>query len=497
MKREDSIWWSNGFTKEWWKSLDEADQMAFLDALTPEEIESFHCDWLVWGRDNQLAPEGDDDWDTWVVNCGRGFGKTRIGSEKVRRWVEVDGIKRLCLLGQGEDDVREVMIEGESGIIACSPSHMKPKFYPSVGCGHLIWPNGAVAFVYSAADPDALRGPQFQKAWCDEPMAFNPEAREKAIANLEMGLRLGPRPQVLYTTTPRPHRWIRELKHRSETDPGIRFTTGSTYDNAENLSPTFMKKITRLYGGTSLGRQELHAEILGDEAGALFTPTNLDKHRILPPAHLREDRHACFEAVRKFAKTCEKVVIGVDPNTTNTSTAHGAGVVAVGLKNGRRFALWDCSETGGPMKWANAALKAYEDFMADEIVAEVNQGGDMVKILIEQAAKERQMDVKVVKVRAYRGKVRRAEPVGASYERGQCSHMAPVGTKDDPGPMYFLETQMCSLHDKFDPTGEDYDRADALIYGMVRLARNTDDDSTDDGGMVFTFQDFRSEAEAA
>jgi phage terminase large subunit-like protein len=496
VRREDSIWWSNGFTKEWWASLDKDGRTAFLEALAPEEIESFSTDWRVWGRDNQLAPDGDDNWETWVILAGRGFGKSRTGSEHVRNWVERDGIRRLCLLGQGEDDVREVMIEGESGIIACSPAEWRPKFYPSVGCGHLIWPNGAVAFVYSAADPEALRGPQFQKAWVDEPMAFNPEAREKAISNLEMGLRLGPNPQIIYTTTPKPHRWLRELREKGKTDTGIRFTKGSTYDNADNLSPKFIKKVTKNFGGTSLGRQELYADELGDEEGALFTPANLDKFRVLPPVHLITDEHACYEWARKFARTCDRVAVGVDPNTSSSKTAHAAGVVVVGLKGGRRYALWDASVDGGPLTWGKAAVVAFEDFMADEIVAEVNQGGDMVKVLIEQIAKERETDVKVVKVRAWRGKQRRAEPIGASYEQGKCSHTMPVGHEEQPGPFYKLERQMCALHDGFDPTGEDYDRADALVYAMIRLARKDGDDSTDDAGAVFTFDNFRT-AEAA
>lgn len=419
---------------------------------------------------------------------------TRTGSEQVRNWVENEGVGRLCLLGQGEDDVREVMIEGESSILACSPPWFRPKFYPSVGSGRLEWPNGATAYVYSAADPEALRGPQFEKAWVDEPMAMPAEARAKAISNLRMGLRLGKRPQIIYTTTPKPHRWLTEMVEKAKTNPKIRVTRGTTHENAANLAPTFLESILDDYDGTALGRQELYAEILGDEAGALFLPSTLDKHRILPPPGATEgEEYAAW--LKGFARTCERVVVGVDPNIVAKGTAHAAGIVPVGLRNGRRHVLADYSTKGGPLVWANRALDAYEDFLADEMVVEVNQGGDLVKMVIEQAARERGIDVKVAKVRASKGKQRRAEPVAAAYEQGKVAHMGPVGHEKAPGPFYLLEKQLCALHDAYDPTGEDFDRADALVWAATRLSKKgVGGDTSGPGAGIYLFSQFGSAA---
>lgn len=497
MRRQDSPWWSAGFTKAWWIGLSMAERDRFLEALSPEELESFFRDWRVWGRDNQLAPDGDDNWSTWLRLCGRGEGKTRSGAEHVIDR-ERRGFGRMCLLGQGEDDVREVMIEGESGVIACAPRDRRPKFYPSVGAGRLEWPSGAVAFVYSAADPEALRGPQFQYAWVDEPLAFNPEARQKAISNLRFGLRLkgpnGEPPQLMYTTTPKPHRWLKDLVKRAATDPRIRVTRGSTLDNIENLSAEAVADMRAEYEGTQLGRQELYAEILSDEAGALFHDTNLDKHRIMPPAEVlgaleRGDTETYDHWLRAFARTCEKVVVGVDPNTTDTATSHAAGIVVAGKKAGRRFTIKDASIGGGPRKWSQRCIEMYEFFDADEMVVEVNQGGDLIKMVVEAEARLQGVDIVFKKVRAWKGKRRRAEPVAAAYERGDVSHIGPVGHEKAPGPMYRLETQLCALHDGHDPTGEDFDRGDANNYAHQRLGRKGDDDSetAEAGGGFFAF----------
>jgi phage terminase large subunit-like protein len=474
MRRSDSEWWSAGFTKEWWLGLSERQRMAVLDEMDEDQVWSFTTDWRIWGRDAQLAPEGDENWDVWFICAGRGFGKSRTGTEQVRDWVERQGVGRICLLGQGEDDVREVMIEGVSGILNCSPPNWRPKFYPSVGCGHLIWPNGATGFVYSAADPEALRGPAFEKAWIDEALAFQPDARDKALSNLELGMREGESPQIIHTSTPKPDRWLQGMYAESLRDKSIRFTFGSTYDNADNLSSKFIKRIRKKYEGTSLGRQEVHAEILGDEEGALFTPANLDRYRIKPPEGVDHDEFALQKA-----RECDKVVVGVDPNGED-STSHAAGVVVAGRKGDRRFTLADRSTRGGPQKWAIAAVNAFVDFEADCIVAETNHGGEMVKMVIEMVAKEMGVDVTVKKVKASRGKKRRAEPIGTAYDQGRVSHVGLVGHKDDPGPFYLLEQQLCSIHQKVDPTGEDFDRADANNWAHFHLAKKTDDDDDDD-----------------
>src|SRR5882762_864090 len=202
MRREESEWYQLGFTRPWFKSLDAIGKEEFLDALTDEELESWAKDWRVQARDEQLIPDGI--WTTILANCGRGWGKTKFGNEFIKDGVERGEFGRVALVGQGEDDVREVAVEGESGLIAIASKGFTPKFFPSVGAGRLVYPNGAICFVYSAADPEALRGPQFHAGVIDEPMSFSPENRQKVVSNLNFGLRLGTRPRKVFTTTPKP-----------------------------------------------------------------------------------------------------------------------------------------------------------------------------------------------------------------------------------------------------------------------------------------------------
>jgi phage terminase large subunit-like protein len=505
MRREDSKWWRAGFTSGWWGKLTAGQKLAVMDTLTPLELEDFYRDWRIWGRDNQLAPDGDDNWTTWLLLAGRGFGKTRTLSEQVIERERM-GYGRMCLLGQGEDDVREVIIEGESGVIACAPRDRRPKFYPSVGQGRLEWPSGALAFVYSAADPEALRGPQFQFAGVDEALAFPPEARTKALSNLRFGLRLpgpqGQAPQTIHTTTPKPHRWLKELVKRAETDPRIRITRGSTLDNRANLAAEAVEDMLAEFDGTALGRQELYAEILGDEDGALVTEAMLDKYRIMPPPDVMDaikagDMGGYWKWTQEFAWSCERVVIGVDPNVTESKkageggkTAHAAGIVVAGKKDGIRYTIADLSTKGGPSKWSGKVLQAYEDYRADMIVGEVNQGGDLIKQTLDSKAREAGFNEDFVfrKVRAFKGKARRAEPLQAPYEAGKIRHMGTVGNQREQGPLYKLEVQLCALHDGYDPTGEDFDRADANNYAHLRLGRKKDDDSSDEAGVgILTF----------
>lgn len=500
MRRSDSEWWSNGFTQEWFLGLSQEDRNTFLQSLTDDQIEDFGRDWRVWARDTQLAPEGL--WSTWLILAGRGFGKTRTGAETVQDFVRRGEWGRICLIGQGEDDIREVMIEGDSGLLSIAPNDFRPVFQPSVGAGRLQWPNGAVAFCYSAADPESLRGPQFGGAWWDEPMAVPPEQRERTKYNLRMGLRLPPHPRLILTTTPKPHRWIRE-----EVAKGERFahlpvekqkyvvTRGSTLDNAANLAENALEEILDEYDGTNLGRQEIYAEILGDEEGALWTADGLDKCRQVED--IPDDPIEAFEYLVAFARTCDRVVVGVDPNTTTSTAknAHAAGVVVAAKRGKERYVLADRSTKGGPVAWARAAVQAFIDFEADAIVVEVNNGGDMCKMVIETEAQEMDVDVKVEKVRASRGKQRRAEPVAAAYERGYVHHKGKVGTKQNKGEFFLLEEQMTALHDLHDPTGEDFDRADALVWGLTKLGVKKDSftsrSSTAGFGGIFNLKDFQ------
>lgn len=486
MKREDSEWWREGFTREWWLGVEEdgvdpqfwkhpplpeEDRLSFLNLLDDEQLVSFHCDWRVWARDSQLAPEGL--WTTWLLLAGRGFGKTRVITETCDESARTGAAGRIALVGQGEDDIREVLIEGDSGFMKIAKPGMQPKFQPSVGAGRLIWPNGATAYLYSAADPESLRGPQFDLAVFDEPMAVPAEFRQKTISNLRFGLRLGVRPRLMYATTPKPHRWLTEelakaakYQHLPLEQRRYILTRGSTWENRANLPEAFFEGLIEDYEGTNLGRQEIYAEILGDEEGALWTAGMLDKCRLETPSD-PADRMAY---IRQFARSSKRVVIGVDPNNSASSkTAHEAGIVCAAIRGERRIIIDDWSIGGGPQKWGSRAVACFVEFEADEIVVEVNNGGEMCKMVLEGAARDMGVDIKVHMVRASRGKQRRAEPVAAAYDRGQVNHLGSVGTTLKPGPFFKLESQMCALHEALDPTGEDFDRCDAAVWALTRL----------------------------
>ena len=506
MLRTESQWFTAGFTRDWWLNLDEADRYAFVTSLTDDELEDWAKDWRVWARDKQLSPEGE--WETWILLCGRGFGKTRTAVEIVLDEVDQGRATSIALIGQGADDIRRVMVEGRSGFLKCAKSWNKPRWFPSVGGGgELHWPNGAIGYVYSALDPEALRGPEFDFAWFDEPMAVPAEKRQLTVDNLTFGLRLGDHPRLLYTTTPKPHRWIRErlaeaaaYEHLPIAKRRIVVTRGSTYENKANLAGTFMRRMVDNFEGTSLGRQELHAEILGDEAGAMWTDTMLDKSRIRtwPDVQIENDPDQPMLR-RAIAAECQRVVIGVDPNVTASKSSHAAGIVVCGARGVRRYAIDDFTVRGqSPVKWAAAAIRAYEEYGADEIVAEVNQGGDLVKTVIEQVANDMGVDVKVVKVRAKKGKVTRAEPIAAAYERGIICNVGSVGTAEKPGRLYNLESQLCAMHEAYDPTKEDFDRADALVWGMTRLGvKKSNVSSGGSSGGLRTFGDMVGENQGA
>lgn len=486
MNRYESEWWRAGFTREWWESLLLPEQEAILDALTEEQMEDWVRDWRVWARDAQLPPDkildhiGQmRDWRTWLIVAGRGFGKTRTAVEFINDQVRAGRRARIAIVGQGEADIRQVMIEGRSGFLSTARSGEKPTWAPSVGSGQLIWPNGAIGFVYSAEDPEALRGPEFDLGWFDEPMAVPAEKRDRTVSNLRFGLRLngplGDEPQMIYTTTPKKHRWMKKmLMDATDRKKMIHLTRGTTYDNIANLAQSFIEGVVEDYEGTRLGLQELHAELLGDEEGALWTTETLDRYR---------DKDDSTDT-RRLAAECEKVVVGVDPNTSNDGkTAHEAGIVVAAKQGKRRYVLDDRSTKGGPLAWAKEAVLAYDHFKAHEIVAEDNQGGEMVRITIHQAADELGIEVKVHLVNSGVGKQRRAEPVAASYERGLVQHV---------GMFEKLETQMTSLHDGYDPTGEDFDRVDGLVCALTRLGvkKSRMGSEVATGSYFGTFRDF-------
>lgn len=417
-------------------SLSASERAELFAGLTPEQLEELLYDWRVWGRPEQQAPAGQ--WWLWMIEAGRGFGKTRTGSQFVTQCAyEMPG-SRGALVGRTAADVRDTMIEGESGILAVSPPWRRPVYEPSKR--RLTWPNGSIATAYSADEPNLLRGPQHHWAWCDEAAAWT---YEDAWDQLVFGLRLeylhtdGRRqhPRSVITTTPKRRKYLRDLKK----DAGVVVTKGSTYANAANLSPLFLSRIVKKYEGTTLGRQELHAEELDDVPGALW-------------------KHALIETKRvKTAPDLVRVVVAIDPSASSNPDSDEAGIVVAGKgRDGRGYVLDDLSAIMSPDEWARAAVKAYTGRRADRIVAEVNNGGEMVELTIRTVDKNVSYD----SIHAKRGKALRAEPVAALYEQGRVSHV---------GTFAQLEDQMTS----WVPGDSDSpDRLDALVYALTDLMLN-------------------------
>lgn len=370
--------------------------------------------------------------------AGRGFGKTRLGSELVQEWAGA-GIGPISLIAPTAADVRDVMIEGVSGLIKTQHPANPCNYEPSKR--RITWANGVWATTFSAEDPESLRGPEFAAAWYDELCAW---PRLEATYELaEFGLRLGARPRKVVTTTPKPYKVLKDLI----AEPGTVVTKGSTFDNRANLSPKFIEAIRRKYEGTRLGRQELAGEILDDVPGALWTHANLDAHRL-----------------RDRPPELARVVIAVDPPVTSGEKADECGIVAAGRGPGDRttahaFVLGDHSVRGlTPEGWARKAVEAYHHHKADRIVAETNNGGDLIESMIKLA----DPTVPVIQVKASRGKAVRAEPVALVYEQGRAHHCGSFGA---------LEDQMCAFTPDFDRQQAGYspDRVDALVWAMTDL----------------------------
>ena len=383
-------------------------------------------DWRAWARPSQLPPEGP--WRIWLLLAGRGFGKTRSGAEFVREEVTRGGAKRVALVAPTAADARDVMVEGESGLLAISPAKARPLYEPSKR--RLTWPNGAIATLFSADEPERLRGPQFDLAWCDELAAWR---YPMAWDMLMMGLRLGANPRVVATTTPKPVPLIRALL----ATPDCVVTRGSTKDNADNLAPAFLKAILAQYEGTRLGRQELEAELLEDVPGALWTRESIERARVAAAPALR------------------RVVVAIDPAASSGDGADETGIVVAGLgEDGRGYVLDDRSGRLRPHEWAARAIASFHAHRADRIVAEVNNGGEMVEATI------RMLDASVPykPVHASRGKMLRAEPVAALYEQGRVHHL---------GSFPALEDQMCVYAGATGSASPD--RLDALDWALTEL----------------------------
>lgn len=382
------------------------------------------------------------DWTTWLILAGRGFGKTKTGSEWVRALAESGEVGRIAIVAEDAGDARDVMIEGESGILGCCPPWFRPKWNPSNK--RLTWPNGCIATTYSSDDPESLRGPQFEAAWIDELAKYR--YAEDTWDNLQFGLRLGKNPRQIVTTTPRPIKTLKEII----ADKGTTIVRGSTYDNRANLSAKFFSGIITKYEGTRLGRQELHAALLDDNPNALWNHSIIEQHR----------------AKKVDKATLRRIVVAVDP----PGSAEGAecGIVVAGISRDNHITvLADCTVSGrqpnGPGGWAEKIIKAATLWDAECIVAEVNFGGDMVRAVIRNEDK----NARVLCVRARRGKWLRAEPIAGLYEQGRVHHL---------GVLAALEDQMCQFDVTQTADGESPDRLDALVYACTLLAYGEGDE---------------------
>lgn len=417
----------------WLAELPPAERRAALAGLTARQVGKLAGHWPLWAHPGQLPPPGE--WLAWLILAGRGFGKTRAGAEWVRAHAEADPTARIALVGATLGEARRVMVEGDSGLLAIAPRGQRPRWLPSRHL--LVWPGGAQATLYSAAEPETLRGPQHSHAWCDEIAKWGVVSAGIAWDNLLLGLRLGARPQVAATTTPRAVPLVtRLLAH-----PEVVVTRGRTEDNAAHLPPRFIAAMRREYGRSALGRQELDGELLTEAEGALWSRALLEACRegSGPPVLLR-------------------VVVAVDPPASATGDACGIVVCALG-EDGLAHVLADASVArASPERWAQAVAAAARRWSADRVVAEANQGGDMVASVLRAAG----TDLPVRLVHARRGKVARAEPVAALYEAGRVRHA---------GSFPALEDQLCGLlaGGGYVGPGRSPDRADALVWGLTEL----------------------------
>ncbi len=426
----------------WLASAEPQEVDAFLEGLSENALMALPWLFEFWALPHQLPPEGD--WKSWVIMGGRGAGKTRAGSEWVRRMVEgptaaaPGRCHRVALIAETFDQAREVMVFGESGILACSPPDRRPVW--EAGRKRLVWANGATAQVFSAHEPEALRGPQFDAAWVDELAKW--KKAEETWDMLQFALRLGEHPQQVITTTPRNVGVLKRILSNASTV----VTHAPTDSNRAYLAESFLAEVQARYAGTRLGRQELDGVLLDDIEGALWTTAMLEEARV--------DK----------APRLNRVVVAVDPAVTAGKASDECGIVVAGVvtegepRDWRAYVLEDATIRGGPTDWARAAIAAKDRHGAEKLVAEVNQGGDLIESVL------RQVDplVPFRALRAGRGKGLRAEPVAALYEQGRIRHLKA-------GNLGELEDQMCQMTvHGFQGRGSP-DRLDALVWAIHEL----------------------------
>jgi phage terminase large subunit-like protein len=408
-----------------------------LSELGQNKAEELRYLWPFWARQEQLEPEGD--WNIWIALAGRGWGKTRAGVEWVREQVK-SGKKRIAAVAPTNSDIRRVMVEGESGFLnVCwkgDKTHRGGKMgFPvwSPTNRTLTWENGAKVEFYSAEDPERLRGPQFHAAWADEVAAWRNQ--QDVWDMLQFTLRLGRKPRVMVTTTPKPTKLMRGLI----ASPDSYITRGSTFDNVDNLAKPFLDTVRKEYEGTRLGRQELYAEILEEADGALWTTEMLDQCTI----------------ERSEVPELNRIVVAVDPAVTAKTESDMTGIIVAGVDvNGIGYVLEDATDRFSPQQWAAKAISLYREYSADRIVAERNQGGEMVRRTLE--AEDETVPIRLV--HASRGKMARAEPISALYEKHKVKHVKGLDE---------LETQMRT----WEPLGSlgSPDRLDACVWALTEL----------------------------
>lgn len=419
-----------------------------IRSLSPAKQRELLHDWAFWARPSQLQPGSPgaainrSDWRFWLALAGRGWGKTRVGAETVRQWAE-NPKERILMVAPVAADVREVMIEGPSGLMSCYPQGVgeRPVYYPT---RHLVaFPSGAVGITRSADEPERLRGPQFTKFWADELCAWR--FIDEAWSQLQFAFRLRSKHlRAVITTTPKPLKVLKALA----TNPRTVVTHGSSYENRSNLADEWFQDVIVPYEGTRLGRQEINAEILEDIPGALWTRKLIDNHR-----------------VTVYPSPFERIVIPIDPAVSTGENSSETGIGVIGLRQGHAYVLEDLSGHYAPHEWADIAIKALARWRADLIVGEVNNGGD----LVESNLRASNPYVPFRQVRASRGKLRRAEPVANLYEQGRIHHWINPA---NPKHLEQLEDQMCSYVAGSDQDSPD--RMDMLVWGVTELLIDVD-----------------------
>lgn len=409
-----------------WRSLSPSEQAEHLASLSDDDIAALNWFWIEYARDSQLPPEREHG--IWLIKTGRGWGKTRVGAELTDEVARSGEVEWIHLIAPTAADARDTMVEGESGILAVAKPGQRPEYEPSKR--RVTWPNGCTATLFSAEEPDRLRGPQCGFWWADELAAW--KYADETWDNIQFGARLGADVRGVITTTPRPVPLVKKLLK----DPRVVITSGSTFENEANLASSFIAAIREKYEGTRLGRQELAGELLDDNPDALWRREWIERDRLA-----------------KVPVNLQRVVVALDPSATPTGDEAGITVQGRGADS-RYYALADYSLQGSPDAWAKQAVVAYHFHKADVLVYEANQGGDMVKAVIRNV----DPSVNTKAVTASRGKVTRAEPIAALSEQGKISHI---------GHLPKLEDELC----EWTPGSNDSpNRLDAYVWGMTELS---------------------------